>query len=230
MIKYEEIKSKVYIETTVVSYLVARPSEDTTLGARQRVTQQLWEDYSDNFEFIVSDIVIAEIRRGDEIAAQRRIDALADLTVLSLSPEAVALALNLINAGAVPRHSLPDAQHIAVATVHNIEYLASWNYKHILNESKRDHIDEVCRSSGYQPTILCTPAELIEEMHMKEKKHPPMDPVLEECYRMKEEFAAQFKTMQELVDYLKVENIKNKAAGWKYISPPPPPAKRQKQE
>lgn len=228
MIKYENIKPKVYIETTVVSYLVARPSEDTTLGTRQQVTRQLWEDYSDNFEFIVSDIVITEIRQGDKIAAQRRIDALVGLTVLDVPSEAVMLAQDLIDDGAVPKESQTDAQHIAVAVVHGIEYLTSWNYRHIVNESKRQHIDQVCRTSGYQPTILCTPAELIEEIHMKEKQHPPMDPVLEECYRMKAEFNAQFKTMQELVDYLKTENMKNKAAGWKYISPPP--VKRHKQD
>ena len=227
MIKYEEIKSKVYTETTVVSYLVARPSADATLDARQRATRQLWEDYSDNFEFVVSDIVITEIRQGDEMAAQRRIDALTGLTVLDLSPQASALALELITAGAVPSHSLPDAQHIAIAVVNGIEYLTSWNYKHIVNETKRQHIDQVCQAAGYQPTILCTPAELIEETQMKEKEHPPMDPILEECYRMKEEFAARFKTMQELVDYLKAENKKNKAEGWKYISLPP--AKRHKQ-
>ena len=221
MLKYEEIKPKVYIETTVVSYLVARPSTDAILGTRQRVTQQFWENCSDNFEFIVSDVVITEIRQGDEIAAQRRIDAVTGLTVLDLSPQAFALALELITAGVVPPHSLPDAQHIAIAVVNGIEYLASWNYKHIVNETKRQHIDQVCRAAGYQPTILCTPAELIEETQMKEKEHPPMDPILEECYRMKEEFAARFKTMQELVDYLKAENIKNKAEGWKYISLPP---------
>ena len=221
MLKYEEIKPKVYIETTVVSYLAARPSADATSGVRQRVTRQFWENYSDNFEFVVSDVVITEIRQGDEIAAQRRVDALAGLTVLELSPEAVILALELINAGAVPPYSLPDAQHIAIAVVNGIEYLTSWNYKHIVNETKRQHIDRVCQAAGYQPTILCTPAELIEETQMKEKEHPPMDPILEECYKMKEEFAARFKTMQELVDYLKAENIKNKAEGWKYISLPP---------
>ena len=221
MLKYKEIKSKVYIETTAVSYLVARPSTDATLSVRQRVTRQFWEDYSDNFEFIVSDVVITEIRQGDKIAAQRRIDALAGLTVLDLSSEAVILALELINAGAVPPHSLPDAQHIAVAVVNGIEYLTSWNYKHIVNETKRQHIDQVCQAAGYRPTILCTPAELIEEIHVKEKEHPPMDPILEECYKMKEEFAARFKTMQELVDYLKAENKKNKAEGWKYVSLPP---------
>lgn len=221
MLKYKKIKSKVYIETTVVSYLVARPSTDAILSVRQRVTRQFWEDYSDNFEFIVSDVVITEIRQGDEIAAQRRVDALAGLTVLELSPEAVILALELINTGAIPPHSLPDAQHIAIAVVNGIEYLTSWNYKHIVNETKRQHIDQVCRAAGYQPTILYTPIELIEEMHVKEKEHPPMDPILEECYKMKEEFAARFKTMQELVDYLKAENKRNKAEGWKYVSLPP---------
>ena len=227
MIKYEAIKPKVYIETTVVSYLVARPSNDIILAERQRATQELWKNYSDTFEFIVSDIVITEIRHGNEIAAQRRIDALAGLTVLGLTPEAVALALELINAGAVPRESQTDAQHIAVAVVNGIEHLISWNYKHIVNETKRQHIDQVCQAAGYQPIILCTPAELIEGIQMKEEQHPPMDPVLEECYRMKAEFNARFKTMQELVDYLKAENIKNKAEGWKYISPPP--AKRHNQ-
>ena len=227
MIKYEAIRPKVYIETTVVSYLVARPSNDVTLAERQRATRELWENYSDTFEFIVSDIVITEIRQGNEIAAQRRIDALAGLTVLGLTPEVVVLALELINAGAVPRESQTDAQHIAVAVVNGIEHLISWNYKHIVNETKRQHINQICQAAGYQPIILCTPAELIEGIQMKEEQHPPMDPVLEECYRMKAEFNARFKTMQELVDYLKAENIKNKAEGWKYISPPP--AKRHNQ-
>lgn len=228
MIKYNEIKPKVYIETTVVSYLVARSSTDAILDARQQVTRQFWENHSDTFEFIVSDIVITEIRQGNEMAAQRRIDALAGLTVLDLTPEAVMLALELINAGAVPQESQTDAQHIAVAVVNGIAYLTSWNYKHIVNETKRQHIDQVCRNAGYQPIILCTPAELIKEIQMKEEQHPPMDPILEECYRMKAEFNARFKTMQELVDYLKAENIKNKAEGWKYISPPP--VKRHKQD
>ena len=228
MIKYEAIKPKVYIETTVVSYLVARPSNDVTLAERQRSTRELWENYSDTFEFIVSDVVITEIRQGNEIAAQHRIDALAGLTVLGLTPEAVVLALELINAGAVPRESQTDAQHIAVAVVNGIEHLISWNYKHIVNETKRQHIDRVCQAAGYQPIILCTPAELIEGIQMKEEQHPPMDPVLEECYRMKAEFNARFKTMEELVDYLKAENIKNKAEGWKYISLPP--AKRHNQD
>ena len=220
MILYNATKPKVYVETTVVSYLAARPSHDAILAARQQATQQLWTEYSDNFEFVVSDIVLTEISEGDAMAVQRRLEALVGLTVLDIPPEANALAQNLIDADAVPRNLRPDAQHIAIATVNSIEYLISWNYKHIVNETKQQLINQVCRDSGFQPTTLCTPIELIEEMQMKEKPDTRMDPVLEECYRMKEAFAAKFNSMEELYNYLKAEQKKFKALGWKYAPPP----------
>ena len=230
MIQYNTFKPKVYVETTVVSYLVARPSHDVTLAARQQATQQLWTECVDNFEFIISDIVLNEVSRGDVIASQRRLEVLADLSVLDVSLESIMLEENLIDAGAVPQYSRPDAQHIAIATVNNIEYLVSWNYKHIVNETKRQLITEVCQAAGFQPTTLCTPIELIEGIQMKEKLDTRMDPVLEECYRMKEEFAAQFNSAQELYDYLKAEQKKFKALGWKYLPPPQSRTKRNKKD
>ena len=220
MIHYATIKPKVYIETTVISYLVARPSSDVTATARQQASRQLWEEYSDNFEFLISDIVISEAIGGDAEAAQRRRDALTTLTILHLTPAADAFARHLIDTGAVPGTSLPDAQHIAIATVHSIDYLVSWNYRHIVNEVKRQHINEVCRDAGYQPTTLCTPTELIEEIQMKENLDTQTDPILEECYQMKEEFAAKFKTQKELYNYLQAESVKRKKEGWKYITLP----------
>ena len=230
MIQYNTTKPKVYVETTVVSYLVARPSHDVTLAARQQATRQLWEEYSDHFEFIISNVVVGEVRAGDPIAAQRRLDVLTDLTVLDMSPEANLLAQNLVNAGAVPQALGPDAQHIAIATVNNIEYLISWNYKHIVNETKRQLINQVCRDSGFQPTTVCTPTELIEEIQVKEKPDTRTDPILEECYRMKEAFAAKFNSMQELYDYLVAETEKNKALGWKYLPPPPARTEENKKD
>lgn len=138
MIQYNITKPKVYVETTVVSYLVARPSHDTTLASRQQTTRRLWEEHFDNFDFIISNVVVSEVREGDTIAAQRRLEVLANLTVLDMSPEANTLAQNLMDAGAVPENLRPDAQHIAIATVNNIEYLISWNYKHIVNETAAD--------------------------------------------------------------------------------------------
>lgn len=156
------------------------------------------------------------------MAVQHRLGVLAGLTVLNISPEANTLAQNLIDAGAVPENLRPDAQHIAIAAVNSIEYLISWNYKHIVNETKRNLINQVCHASGFQPAILYTPIELIEEIQVKEKPDTRMDPVLEECYRMKEAFAAKFNSMDELYNYLKANQKKFKALGWKYLPPPPP--------
>lgn len=210
MVHYTVEKPKVYIETTVVSYLVARPSNDVTVSDRQRSTRRLWEEYSDAFEFVTSDIVLGAANRGDLREAQRRIALLDDLRTLPLSLEAAALAHKLIDAGAVPPQFLPDAQHITIAVVHSIEYLVSWNYKHIVNENKRQHITDVCLTAGYQPTTLCTPEALMEEMQMKEQREPQIDPILEECYRMKAEFAAQFNSIEELYDYLKAQEKKRR--------------------
>ena len=220
MIRYSTITPKLYVETTVISYLVARPSNDASLIYRQQITRQLWEEYADDYEFVVSDIVISEILRGDAEAAQRRFDVVADLTILDLSPDVDKLTQDLIDAGAVPHQARSDAQHIAFAAVNSIDYLVSWNYKHIVNEIKRQRINEVCHAAGFQPPTICTPIEIIEEAQMKEKVDTYTDAVLEECYRMKEEFNAQFNSVKELSEYLKAENEKRKARGWKYISVP----------
>ena len=228
MVQYTTEKPKVYIETTLVSYLVARHSNDVTVSDRQQITRRLWEEYFDVFEFVTSDIVLEEAERGDPREAQRRITLLDDLRTLPLSPEAAAFAHKLIEAGAVPPQSLSDAQHIAIAVVHSIEYLVSWNYKHIVNETKRQHIKDVCLAAGYQPTTLSTPEALMEEIQMKEQPEPQTDPILEECYRIKAEFSAQFNSIEELYDYLKAKEKKRRAQGRVYIDPPPPPAERRK--
>lgn len=230
MIQYNTTKPRIYVETTVVSYLVARPSHDVTLAARQQATQQLWTEHSHNFEFVVSDIVLTEISQGDAMAVRHRLEVLTGLTVLNISPEANTLAQNLIDTGAVPQNLRPDAQHIAIATVNSIEYLISWNYKHIVNATKRDLINQVCRASGFQPTTLYTPIELIEEIQVKEKPDTRMDPILEECYQMKEAFAAKFNSMEELYNYLKANQKKFKALGWKYAPPPPPRTESAKKD
>ncbi len=232
MLKYITIKSRVYLEPTVVSHLVARSSDDAILASWQKASRRLWEDYADRFEFVVSRIVHAEIQRGDSIAARQRLEAVSLLRILETFPEVDLLAQKLLDAGAVPRNSLTDAQHIAIATVHNIEYLVSWNHKHIVNENKREHINQVCQVAGFQPITICTPIALMEEIQMKEvpEKHPEFDPetytnpILEECYRIKAEISAQFKTPAEFSAYLKAEEEEDKRNGIKYV--PYDPSKR----
>ena len=221
MIYYTEEKPKVYIETTVVSYLVARYSPDATVASWQRATRQLWEGYANRFEFV-------ETRRGNPIAAQQRLDVLASLTVLETLPTVDPLAQQLLDTGAVPQNFRSDAQHIAIATVHGVEYLVSWNHKHIVNANKREHINKICQAAGFKPITICTPIELIEEFEMKEVIEDYTDPILEECLRMKAEFNAQFNSMEELSAYLKLENEKFKKQGWKYVSYYKPPEKSGK--
>ena len=226
MVQYTTGKPKVYVETTVVSYLVARPSNNVTVSDRQRATLRLWRECFDVFEFVTSEIVLEEVERGDPREAQLRTAVLDDLIELRLSSEAAVLAHKLIEAGAVPPQSLSDAQHIAIAVVHGIEYLVSWNYKHIVNEAKRQHINDVCVAVGYQPTTLCTPEALMEEIQMKEQLEPQTDPILEECYRIKAEFSAQFNSIEELYNYLKAREKEGEAQGRVYIDPPPPPVEQ----
>ena len=223
MRNYEAIKPTVYVETTVVSYLTSRPSNNVVISSRQDATRQLWNEHFDSFEFIVSDIVITEIKEGDEKEAQFRLKAVTDLRTLQTSLAADGLAQHLIDSGVLQQNLWIDAQHIAIATVHNLDYLVSWNYKHIVNENKRQHINRICRDAGYQPTTICTPTDLIEEMQMKEKLDPPTDSILEECYRIKDELNAKFSSMQEFSAYLKKVNAEEKARGRKYIPAPPPP-------
>ncbi|MDE0481622.1 MAG: hypothetical protein OXI67_03480 [Candidatus Poribacteria bacterium] len=179
---------------------------------------------------MISNIVLSEAREGDSIPVQKRLEVLDGLPILDMTHEAMILVDNLINAGAVPKQSRPDAQHIAIATLNRIEYLISWNYKHIVNETKRNLINEVCQNAGFEPTILCTPIELMEGIQVKEKLDAHTDPVLEECYRMKEAFAAKFNSTQELYDFLVAETEKNKALGWKYLPPPPSRIKEDSSE
>ncbi len=226
MLEYNSIKPRVYIEPTVISHLVARPSDDETLANWQKASRQLWEVYADRFEFVISPVVRDEIKRGDVILSRQRLEIISSLTVLELSQDVIVLVDKLLDTGVVPLNSVPDAQHIAVATVHNIEYLVSWNHKHIVNEHKREQIKRVCREAGFNPTILCTPIELMEDIQMQEtaEKQPEFDPetytnpILEECYRIKAEISAQFKTTEEYYHYLKAMQEEEKRKGIKYVS------------
>ncbi|MCG9134781.1 type II toxin-antitoxin system VapC family toxin [Candidatus Poribacteria bacterium] len=155
-------KPRVYIETTIISYLAARLSRDVTIANRQRLTQQFWYEHAHRFELVISPTVISEINRGDTEAALSRFNLVSDITRLPMSDAISNLTQNLLDTGAVPRNAETDATHIAIAAVHNIEYLATWNYKHITNVHKRQHIEQVCRDNDFRSAIICTPAALIE--------------------------------------------------------------------
>ena len=111
----------------------------------------------------VSQSVLDEASAGDVAAAALRIAALRDLVLLDLSADATLLAAELIRGGGVPEKAKIDALHIAVASVHGMDYLVSWNCTHIANATMRGRIEAICRRAGFDPPVICTPLELVKE-------------------------------------------------------------------
>ncbi len=155
------MKLRVYVESSVISYLAARPSRDLVVAAHQQVTREWW-DQSDAFELCISNFVIAEISSGDEAQARSRIECIVDALVLDSSQSVEALADLLVANKAVPTKARLDALHISVCAVHGIDYLLTWNCKHIANAKTMSLIENICTEAGYQCPRLCTPLELME--------------------------------------------------------------------
>jgi hypothetical protein len=153
----------VYIESSVISYITARPSRDVVTSARQTVTLEWWEEYKDLFESFISDLVIEEISSGDLLAAKRRLSVIKKIPVLETTKNATKLAKKLITENVVPESSAEDALHISIAAVQKIDFLLTWNFKHINNAYTRDKIAKVIMQWNYSCPVLCSPEELIND-------------------------------------------------------------------
>ena len=159
----ENQKEKVYIETSIPSYLTARRSNDIRQMANQNVTIEWWETSSQRYDLFISEFVIVESSQGDATAANRRLTVLNDIPELSFTEESRFLAAMLLDAGPIPSNALIDAYHIAIAAVNGMDYLLTWNCTHIANARIRPRIEDICRIQGYEPPVICTPLELMEE-------------------------------------------------------------------
>lgn len=154
------MKQRVYIETTVVSYLTARQSRDLVVAAHQQVTAEWWQLGRRKFDLFVSQSVISEAAAGDPAAAERRLAALSDLGLLDIDRQVEALAQKLVAEGVVPERAAEDALHIATATVHRMDYLLTWNCRHIANAEIRRQLRTLVSEEGYSLPVICTPEEL----------------------------------------------------------------------
>lgn len=153
---------RVYIETTVVSYLASRPNRDVVIAGHQQITHEWWDTRRESYELCISQLVRKEAEAGDAQAAQERLEVLEPMTVLETSDESLDLAKELINAGELPAKAADDALHIAVAAMNGIPYLLTWNCRHLANATMRPMIETVCAGKGVQAPIICTPEELLE--------------------------------------------------------------------
>jgi hypothetical protein len=154
------MKPKVYLETTIVSYLTAWPSRDIVVAAHQQITREWW-DRRDRFDLFVSRAVLEEAARGDAEAAGCRFEALEGIAVLASGERAAVLAARFIELGVLPVKAALDAVHVATAVMNGMDYLLTWNCTHIANAVVRRGIEEACTDMGLAPPVICTPEELM---------------------------------------------------------------------
>ncbi len=154
------MKSSVYIETTIPSYLVARQSRDVVLAGHQQITQEWWQNSRDHHDLFISQYVIEEVSRGEQVMAQQRLESLRGIPFLLPTSETEQLALDLIRCLNLPIHAKMDAYHIAIAAGYGIDFLLTWNCTHINNMHMQRRIEVACREAGYAPPVIGTPEEL----------------------------------------------------------------------
>jgi len=152
----------VYIETTIVGHIAGRVHPDPIVATRQQITRDWWQNAASGYELFISQVVLEECSEGDPSVAAERLEVVKDLDLLESSDEVDDLADALISEKAVPASEPRDAFHIAIAAVNGLEYLLTWNCRHIANATLRGRIEKVCRDAGYEPPIICTPEELVE--------------------------------------------------------------------
>jgi predicted nucleic acid-binding protein len=158
------MKQKVYIETSVIGYLTGRPSRDVVIAGRQEITREIWPLLREPFDCFISALVREEIQRGDPEAASSRLAVLTGMTALTIPDEARDLAKAMIENGLVPPRFPEDALHLAVAALHGMDYLLTWNFRHLNNVQTKVQIADFIENYGYGPPLVCSPEELFGDV------------------------------------------------------------------
>ena len=151
----------VYLETSFISYLVARPSRDLIVAAHQQTTQEWWHERRTEFECYVSQVVIDEAKMGNPNESKKRMEVVDQLLVLEITSSAEELTRAILASKIIPSKAVRDAAHIAVATIHGMDYLLTWNCKHLANAQIMRRIGSVCNDEGYSMPLICTAEELM---------------------------------------------------------------------
>ena len=157
------MRPRIYIETSIISYLAALPSRDLIVAAHQQIVHEWWMERRESYELFVSELVIREAQNGDSNAALRRLNLLQGLPILIIDQRVQLLANIILKEGCLPIKAGEDAVHIALASVHTMDYLLTWNCKHIANAHMRQKIVDICRRHGFKAPVIGTPEDLSEE-------------------------------------------------------------------
>lgn len=153
----------VYIETSILGYLTARSTRDLIIAANIELTRNWWNARRKDFTLYVSQAVLMETAQGDSEMAAQRLEIANDFPLLDLNANVEALAVQFLSRSNLPPKADVDAIHIAAATVHGMDYLLTWNCKHIANAQIQSKLAEICLDFGYQLPLICTPYELLGE-------------------------------------------------------------------
>lgn len=157
------MRPSVYVESSVISYLAARPSRDLVIAAHQQVTRQWWSDAGSRFDLVISPIVQEEVARGDAELARERLAAIKDLVVLAASDEVLSRVREFTGRLGLPEKALADLFHIAYAVVYEVDFLVTWNCAHIANPHVLRRLRDLSHDrSFFLPTIV-TPDSLLED-------------------------------------------------------------------
>ena len=154
------MKPSVYIESSIVGYLASRPSRDVIVAARQAISHDWWSNHRHRFDLRVSALVEEEICRGDDELAKRRLGWVVEIPSLRISDQATELAGQLLAKGVIPAGSEDDALHIAIAAAQGVDFLLTWNFRHINNAETKSAIVRVVESCGFVCPHICSPEEL----------------------------------------------------------------------
>lgn len=156
------MKSTLYLETTIPSYLKAKQSRDIIQTARQQITAEWWDNRLNDFDIYISQVVFDEASEGDTVASTKRLEAIKTFPLLEITEEVVDLAEKIIIEKIIPEKAIRDALHIAVATSNEMSFLLSWNCKHIANAEIIKRLQKTVTDEGFELPVICTPEELLE--------------------------------------------------------------------
>lgn len=155
------MRPRLYLETTIPSYLTSQASRDLIVAAHQQLTKDWWQTRRDAFEIYVSQFVVDEASAGDLDAARARLVAIKPFPLLDIADAVLQLATALLKSGVIPHKAARDAAHIAVSAVHGVDYLMTWNCAHMANAMITKRVQAICSQNGFSCPIICTPEELM---------------------------------------------------------------------
>lgn len=154
------MKEKIYIETSIPSYITAKDSSDPVIYGHQIVSREWWNNEKEKYELFISEPVLIEVSKGNSIYAKKRLELIKNLTMLEYNKNIIQIADEYIRFLKLPEHLRVDMTHIAFSIYYEIDYLLTWNCSHINNAHMKKQFEKINESLGYKSTEICTPEEL----------------------------------------------------------------------